>query len=139
MGKEKIITIVIGLVVGIALSGGIFLFWNYKDNLIKSNPTTKPQPQKTETPSATAAAIKLDSPEDNLITKEKSIEVSGHGQVQMMVLIVATAEEKTINVGQDGTFKTTVKLEEGENRISVIYFDPSPEPKSLDRTVTVEI
>ena len=141
MGREKVITIIIGLVVGVALAGGIFLFWNNKDTLLnfKSTPPPQTPAPNIDVPSPLATPVMVDSPEDNLIVKERNLDVSGRGPTDAKILVVANTEEKAIKIDKYGAFKATIKLEEGENKISVIYFDQNNDPISINRTVTVEI
>lgn len=138
VGKEKIITIVIGVVVGVALAGAFFAFYQFKGQLM-GPARVAPAPSPAPTSAEELTTVSLNTPEDNTITKDRSIELTGRGPAQAKLLVVSSSEEKSLKITADGSFKAAIRLEEGENRILVVFFDQTGEPKTLGRTVTVEI
>lgn len=136
MDKEKIITIVIGTVLGIVIAGGLFIYLRYT---AKSAPETALTQQTPPQPTTQNSVLTIFSPEDNLITKDKTVEVKGTGPAKTKLLIFTSVEEKMITTDDSGNFGSTIKLEEGENKISVFYFGADQQLISVSRIVIVEI
>lgn len=139
MDKEKIITIVIGLVVGGILAGAYFMSGKFMPTSQKSKQDVF-IPKKTEisTPSA-MIALALDKPDDQSTTTESLIGVSGKTAPGNQVVIFANADEKIASAGADGKFMAEIKLEDGANSISVTALNPDGKFSTIKRDVVLEI
>lgn len=137
MDKEKLITVAIGLAVGILAAGGYFAFTKYLPNL------QGPQDTSTFTPPASPQTIPEASLttdlDDYSSTTEADLQVSGKAKAGAKLVFFANADEKIASADATGNFATTLKLEEGENVISVTAFDNSGKVTTLKRSVTLEI
>ena len=126
MDKEKVITLIIGLSVGLLLAGSYFVFSKRINFLGNTNttrtikPSTQPSPNNETVPNETLRVI---SPDDYYSTSDESITVSGTAYPKSKLVIFANAEEKIASVEADGKFNISVKLEEGENTIGIISID----------------
>lgn len=141
MDKEKLITIGIGLLVGILFAGSYFLaikllpqLRGKQDTVIftPSNPTTPPAPKN-------ALDLNLSAPDNFIATSEATITFLGQTAPQSRIIIVAPSDEKVASADASGNFNSPVKLEEGENEISVTAIDSAGNVATVKRSVTLEI
>ncbi|MBI2334875.1 hypothetical protein HYU96_03665 [Candidatus Daviesbacteria bacterium] len=79
--------------------------------------------------------IDLDQPDDNLLTFQSSLIISGSTLPGLAVLISTDTEDSVIESTKDGSFSTVIKLEEGVNNLMVIVFDEKGDSKSIERTI----
>lgn len=140
MLREKIVTIVIGLVVGAMLAGAYFfgptLVAKTKTDSTKQTPTPIAKISITPT-NAPKKTLTLTTPENNSSTTKEEIKVSGAGTPNAKIIVFSNADQKQITAGANGKFDTTIKLEEGENEVTVT--DLTPTIQTLTRNVTLEI
>ncbi|MCL4397445.1 hypothetical protein M1403_00195 [Patescibacteria group bacterium] len=148
VNREKIITIVIGLSAGVLAAGGYFAFQKFLPAIGKTPDQifTKPQPQiaatsaaQPEVSGATGLALSLDQINDNISTSEANLSVSGKTVPVASVVVFSNADEKIASADASGNFKTTIKLEEGENNLSVTAFANQTNSAVIRRNVTLEI
>lgn len=141
MDKEKLITIAIGLSVGIALAA---IFFGANKILPIINQRRQPStfsPDKSASPSTLAAGnLTLDNPTDNSSTTNNTVTVSGKvNQPGQKIIIFANTDEKIASADAQGNFTADIKLEEGENAISATIIDQYGNPTTIKRSVTLEI
>lgn len=142
MTSEKIITIVIGLIVGILATGGYFAFQKFVKPAEKI--VTRPQPKAVASPSpevsgAAALTLTVDQPADHSSTTSATITVQGKTAPGASVLIFANADEKIASGDATGKFAVPIKLEEGENEILGTAFLDKVNSAPVGRNVTLEI
>lgn len=142
MDKEKIITIAVGLLIGLLAAGGYFLFFR---NANKSE-TPKPVTIESKQPSSdnNTVIIKSDNftwdlPQNSSITSEKIASVSGKAALGTKIIILSNADQDALLVGTDGKFSTQINLEDGENKISLTYINKDKPPVTIVRQVFLEI
>lgn len=119
MDKEKVITIIIGLVVGMGLAATYFVANNYFPNLSVKPPVVNfvsPSPAAV-TPVSTDFTVNV--PVDNTSTRDNPLTVAGQGEPQSKIIIFANADEKIVPVSLSGSYSAQIKLEDGENVISI--------------------
>lgn len=132
MDKEKLITVAIGLLVGILIAGGYFAAIKFLPKMSQkpnSVAFVSPVPSPTQSKS-----ISLDAPDDQSTTKSSVATVSGTATPNAKLIIYSNADEKIASADAKGKFSTTIKLEEGENTISV-----SDLVNTVKRTIILEI
>lgn len=131
MDKEKLITIVIGLIVGVAIAGLYFAAVKFLPNLSKTPPaiTFNPPP-----PTPAIKSLTVNQPADETTTKDSPITVSGQALAGSKIVIFGAAEEKIASADTTGNFATTLKLEDGENEITITSL-----PETIKRNVILEI
>ncbi len=146
MDREKLITLCIGLLIGIALAGAYLLapkvlpqfFPKHEKLLTLGKPTNqKTGPEEKTTVTDPTIGFKLLTPENNTTTKDYTISVSGTAAPSSKLLVSTLTDEKAIVAGEDGKFSTLVKLEDGQNIITVVYLNPSSKPHPETRAITV--
>lgn len=142
MDREKIITIVIGLAVGIGLAASYFAAMKFLPQLSqkRADIIVPPAPQKAaQTAGAATFDLTISQPDDYSFVTEPSLTIVGKTLPQLALVIFANAEEKIATSDAAGNFSTSIKLEEGENEISVTAFDEKNNPVTLKRRVTLEV
>ncbi|MDP3973789.1 MAG: hypothetical protein Q8P92_03065 [Candidatus Daviesbacteria bacterium] len=120
----------------IIIAGLIFAFWLYYVLYIEYQPQNKYSLNVgpvTTVPKT--LRIDLDEPDDNTLTFESSILISGKTKPNTEVLISTDSDDQVIESRSDGSFSFTLDLDEGINRISVAVFDEVGEMRSIERTV----
>ena len=82
-----------------------------------------------------APTLNVTSPENNTKTNVSTITVSGTTNDATSSPVVLTVNDSVVSVGIDGSFSTTVTLEQGENTITVIATDGAGQSTTVTRTV----
>lgn len=136
MNKEKIITIVVGLLVGILAAGGYFAVSKALPNLKKPAEKIIVQPAPI-IPIKNETSLILNEPKDNSSTTDSPITISGKTLPGLNLIIFSNAEEKIASADATGSFSAQLKLEDGENQISVTTLESKP--VTIKKTVTLEI
>lgn len=142
MDREKIVTIVIGLAVGVGLAASYFVATKFLPQLSpKKTDIIVPSsaPNEPQTAGATTFDLTISQPDDYSSAAEPSLTIAGKTLPRLSLIIFANAEEKIATSDATGNFSTSVKLEEGENEISVTAFDEKNNPVTLKRHVTLEV
>lgn len=120
MKKEAIVVGIFGLALGLLVAWGV---WNFKALPQKRSPTPTPLPTtQSPTPSQPSFFLNLTSPEEETLATTPAQLVSGKTRPQSLILVGTNLEDQIATSGADGTFQVTVKLEEGNNLISVTAY-----------------
>lgn len=141
MDKEKIITVGIGLIVGILLATVYFVA---RENLLPTieNLGAKQKAEKVSPKpliSPPVSAIVVDSPEDYLATTSGILAIRGRAAPGSRIIIFSNAEEKIASADGQGSFSVDVSLEEGENVISLTSLGKDGKVASTQRKVLLEV
>lgn len=144
MDREKIITIVLGLFVGIVLAASYFFGSKYLPFLNRQSKPTAAKTQKTLTPpppqqQTTVATLTIDSPDDNTSTTAKSIKLSGSFLPASTIILYANADEQIATADAQGKFNFNVAIEGGENEIALNSFDQNNKLTTVKRNITMEV
>lgn len=145
MDREKLITIAIGLTVGILAAASYFAITQYlpqlKDlqNKVTFTPTVTNAPKATSPQPTTPLSLELNQPENFSSTTQSPIEISGRTLPGAKLVVFANNDEKIASASADGTFSIPLKLEDGENQISVTAIDSQNNLVVVKRSVTLEI
>lgn len=83
----------------------------------------------------TVLTLRLQSPEDNLLTFQSSIIVSGQALPNTVVLISSDKKNKIITPELDGSFSTVMQLDEGVNKLTTVVFNRSGDQKSIEKII----
>lgn len=128
--KQFILSHILILITGLIIIGALYYILNiqYKqpDNPFLAGPvTTAPK----------SLLLDLDQPDDNLLSYQSEVLVSGKTGALKEVLISTDSEDLVIKSKQDGSFSTEINLDNGVNRIMAVVFDSNGETRSARRTV----
>ena len=118
----------------ILLVGFIFTGWLFYLDLQNQKPKqyslTGPV---TREPSS--LILELNTPDDNLLTFDSSLLISGKTQGNTEVLITSLDLDLVTKSRPDGNFSATFSLTEGLNEIKIIPVNTKGEQKEIDRTI----
>jgi hypothetical protein len=138
MKKEKIILSFVAIFFGLLVAGIGFYFYQVTKTVpniaIKNIPIMSPTP--TGTP---AISLTLDSPRDEEVVNSKILTVSGKTQSNAVITVITNSAEDVITPSADGSFSTTVNLNDGQNILEVIAIAPNGESASSRKTVTYSL
>ncbi len=138
MDKEKVITIGLGLLVGVLLAGLYFAAAKFLPQLSPSKPAVVFNGPKTPPPPP-VSSLTVSQPADETTSKQSPITISGQAPAGAKIVIFAPAEEKIASADATGNFTTNIKLEEGENAISFTLLSDVNKIETIVRNVILEI
>lgn len=120
----------------ILLTGIIVLGWAHYILNIKDQPVNQIVFGRGPITSAPKTLrIDLSQPDDNILTFNEDIIISGKTSPNMEVLILTQSKDFIIKSKSDGSFSTVLKLDEGVNNITAVVFDSTGDSRSSERMV----
>lgn len=127
--KQFMLSALFILLSGLLFSGGMYYFLN-PEKFVKTISEYAPV---TREPSS--FSLDVNTPEDNTLTYERNILISGKSAPKATVII--TRLESTVGFEADGkgAFSKVIQLEKGPNPITVTAFDSSGNIKTLNRNI----
>lgn len=128
--KHFIISQIVILTCGLTFLFGLFYILN-----IQYQQSNKPFLNGPVTSLPKTLRMDLDHPDDDSLTFQKSIVVSGKTTPQREVLIFTNSQDKVITSKKDGSFSIVLDLDEGENKIVAVVFDILGDTKTAERSV----
>jgi hypothetical protein len=135
MKKEKVILSFVAILFGLLVAGiGFYFFQSTKtipDKGAKDISLVSPTP--TGFPSI---SLTLDKPKDEAVVDSKILVVSGKTQSNAVVTVITNSSEDVITPSSDGSFSTTVNLNDGQNILEVISIAPNGESITIKKTIT---
>ncbi len=126
MKKEILIAIIIGFVLGLVITFGI---WTANKSLKEGTSTQSSQITENETnitPSPQAEEklpLTIIFPENNALVNQEKLEIVGKTSPKAMVAIVYEEGEKIIEADEKGDFTMEITLVGGGNEINISAFD----------------
>jgi len=125
MRKEVVIAIVLGFVLGLLITGGIW--WttkssqtNVPDQSSEVSPTSSPSPTEflsKEIP------LEINEPENESIIETASVKLKGKTLSHAVVVIIYPEGESIVEADDEGDFESMVTLKGGANEIRVTVYD----------------
>lgn len=135
MNKEKIILSISAIAVGaLVAAGALFLYQSTKKidpKDVKSISIEEPSP----TPSS-GLFLTIDTPNDEQITDENLIKVSGKTTPNAKIVILTATDEEAAIPSQDGSFSTEIGITQDENIIEIIAIAPNGDSVKARRVVS---
>ncbi len=129
-GKHFILSHFFILIIGLIFLAGLYFILN-----IQYQKSNNPFLNGPVTTSLRSLILNLDQPDDDSLSYQGSIIVSGKTGPGMDVLISQDSNDLVIKSKPDGNFSTIINLDTGVNHISVVVFDSTGDFRSFDRTV----
>lgn len=141
MDKEKILTIFLGLLVGGLLAGGYFASGKLLPLISGKKPEAITITSKPKTPAVkNSALLTITAPEDFLNTPDTTVTFTGKTLAGAKLIVFANADEKIATAAASGEFSFDVKLESGDNEVTITAFDPDSSQKTtIKRNIIKEI
>lgn len=118
MRQEVILAIIIGLVLGLIITFGVYTA-NKSVNQ-SNNPPVKPTPvSATPSPSTKNDLVTISSPSDGDLIYTASATISGQIQENTQLIILSENEDLVVTPNEDLSFSQVVKLISGANLITI--------------------
>lgn len=119
------------LLVGITILLVINYFLNNRSSVISGySPSGKPV-----TMAPTTLTLEITSPNEDSLTFQPSVIISGQTNPNSNVLVSSQYQNKILQSQFDGSFSTVFELETGVNQITIATFSDKGDQKSISRTV----
>lgn len=129
-GKHFILSQILILIISLVFLAGLYYILN-----IQYQKPNKPFLNGPVTTPPKSLRLTLDNPDDDSLTFQSSIIVSGQTASLKDVLIFTDSQDLIIESKKDGSFSTVLNLDEGENKITTVVFDATGDSRSEERTV----
>ncbi len=113
----------------------IFLGWVYYILNLQYQVDSNPFAKGPLTTAPKTLVLDLDHPDDNSLSFESSIIISGQTAPLKEVLVFTDTQDLVITSRKDGSFSTTLNLDEGVNNITTAVFDADGDTKTEQRIV----
>jgi len=132
MKKEQLILSFVAVLFGLLVAGIAFYFLQTAKTIPDANTKTASitSPTPTISPSIT---LTLDQPRDEEVVSNKVLVVSGKTQSNAVVTVIADSASDVITPSTDGSFSTTVNLDNGQNVLEVISIAPNGESITIKK------
>ncbi len=139
MRKEILLAVFVGITLGLMITFGIYQ--NSENNKTGQNSNTDQlinNPISTESAIVQDPQLVINSPEEELLTNEEDLIVSGSGNPDSFVVILVNDVESISNTDESGNFSVKVKLIPGGNLLEINSIDEDGKQISKQRTVVYE-
>lgn len=134
MRFEKLLLAFFALLGGLLVAGGAFYFYQSA----RAIPTTQIKTVLliSPTPTTSPVLLTIDSPQDTLVTDNKTVIVTGHTDPKATLVISTNTIDQVISPSSTGAFSTTVTISNDENYIHIVAIGPHGEEVAKTLTVT---
>lgn len=134
MRKEILLAIVIGLIVGLGITFGLYTL---RQNLIQRDTASKLDGNRTNTDATPTPnmTLTLTEPKPDLYTTDASLQVTGKALPHSYIVVLAQGNEAITTADQDGDFSVRVTLAAGGNKLTVIATTPEGKQEQLITSV----
>lgn len=134
---KKVLLVIFIILLLILLAGLAYAGWSYYDLNYRNRSSQKLDSPITEpiTKNPASLTIELEQPEDNLLSFQSSIIVSGNTRPNSYIMITSESEDVVIQSKSDGSFSTILNLTEGVNQLKVVVFDETGDQRTSERTI----
>lgn len=134
MKAEKLLLSFFAVLGGLIVAGvGFYLYQSTKTippSQIKNIKITSP------TPTSTPVLLTLDSPQDESVTNNRTVTVSGKTDPNATIIISTDSIDQVINPSSTGAFTTTVVIDSDENIIHILSINAQGQETEKIVTVT---
>lgn len=134
MKKEILLSIIIGFVLGLAITFGIYTAKRASQTTFQK-PEVSVLDENSDQSFNINQSISVISPIDQSIIKEGKTIVSGVTSPNSTVAILGEKGERIITADQKGLFESEILLESGENQIEI--YSLTEEGKETNKVITV--
>lgn len=139
MRKEILLAVFVGITLGLMITFGIYQ--NSENAKTGQNSTTDQlinHQSSSDSASLQDPQLVINSPEEELLTDEEELIVSGSANPDSFVVVLVNNLETISSTDQSGNFSVKIKLQAGGNLIEIISLDEDGQQVSKQRTVIYE-
>lgn len=139
MRKEILLAVFVGITLGLMITFGIYQnSENAKSGQDSSTDQLINNVVSTESATIQDPQLVINSPEEDFLSNEEELIVSGSGIPDSFVVILVNDVESISNTDESGNFSIKVKLIKGGNLIEIDSIDEDGKQISKQRTVIYE-
>lgn len=139
MKKEVLIAIILGLVVGLIITIGMYRARTAVQTAIPGStfePIQSSEPLASDTPEqASPEALTVLEPKDEMLATESSLRVSGTTFPSTALVVLHNDKEYVTKTDTQGNFSLTVTLDSGSNIFKIRALPQGQDPLEVIRTV----
>ncbi len=122
MRKEILLAIVIGIIVGLGITFGLYVV---RDRFQPRQTLQQIAGQQNATPTPVVDGnLQIQQPKNNFYTQDSTVRVVGRSLPNSYIVILADDAEYITTADQDGDFSQEIELTEGANRVTVVSTTP---------------
>ena len=123
MRKEIIFAIIIGLLLGVMVTFGIYTANRALKKKSQPETITATTPTPSPTPLAPEISLEINQPEDNRLLTVSEATVSGKTSEETVVAILAEDSEYFVQADEESLFSEEIALIKGANHIKIVATD----------------
>ncbi len=136
MKKEKIVLAFVAAVIGLLVAGILFYIYESTRTVSTSKLQTNTSSNAEQTLPSNNIFLNLSKPTDESISDTKVVEIMGKTKSDATVVVLTSLDEKIVAPAADGTFSTTINIDDGENVIEITAIAKNGQEQKVIRTVT---
>lgn len=136
MRKEILLAIFVGITLGLMITFGIYQ--NRENSQANQNTASNKlinSQQNSETAAIQNSQLAITNPEDNLLTDQEKIMVSGTSNANNLIIIFLNGQDLVTNSDQTGNFSKEIELELGANLIEIYSIDEDNQTVKIEKSV----
>lgn len=137
MKKEVILAIVIGLVMGLFITYGIYLSQRSKEQAQTITTTEELEVEEPTPGPEINGKLTIFNPEDEIITDSQTTQVTGKTNPNAFVIVFVNNDPIILQADETGSFSKEVSLDSMANLIKIHAIDETGEHHTTQRTVIV--
>lgn len=136
MKKEVLIAVVLGIIVGLVITFGMYTantaIQRKAQQIKDASPTPTPS---SESQNEQLSSIIIYGPEDNMLTDKDKVQLSGSTDPNATVIIFVNDKETVTLADAKGNFSVELSLVGGSNIITTIVIDANGKQNQDQRTI----
>jgi len=138
MRKEVLLAILIGISFGLIITFGVYHSRNSISEAQKNQSQDLVKNQLEQNNNENNGQLAINSPDDELLTDNQQLIVSGTTGINNFVVIFVNNQETITHADDAGNFSVEVELDEGGNILIIQSIDEDGQSCQLERTVIVD-
>lgn len=132
MTKERVILAFVAIIAGLIVASSLFYFYQQK----KKPTDTAQTPTPTVSTSNGKPVLEIESPENEMVTAEKSAEIKGASLPGALIILTTNREDFAFTADEEGKFEQKITLSDNENLITVTSYPENGTSETKELTVT---
>ncbi len=136
MKKEIIIAIIVGILLGLVITYGIYISKNTQEN--NQQTSVNETVLGSDDLEINQNQLAIHQPLDGVVVEEAVISITGTSLANNFIVIFVGDEETIIHADESGSFSTEVKLNSGGNILTIFAIDEQGLESKVERIVILD-
>ncbi len=136
MKKEIIIAIIVGILLGLVITYGIYISKNTQEN--NQQTSVSETVLGSDDLEINQNQLAIHQPLDGTVVEEAVISVTGTSLANNFIVVFVGDEEIITHADESGNFSTEVKLNSGGNILTIFAIDEQGQESKVDRVVILD-